>query len=242
MGPKQMPTPDAHLAGQWRGDFRIQEQAKRSPRRSRRLAIGEAHERRGRHRAMGLRSRGVGLVAVCGRLVGAADGDADVVGLLLGKLGEVGAELAEVELGDLLVELLGEEVHLVGVLHLRLVLARLVVRLAQLELGEGLVGERVGHDEGRVAQPRLSRRPSARTMTPWPSGKVYLSHCGLMFMRVVAFSSASIWISLSKWPMLPTMALFFIFFMCSSVMMSLLPVVVMKTSAVEMTSSIVTTW
>mmetsp|Transcript_1839 Transcript_1839/g.5400 ORF Transcript_1839/g.5400 Transcript_1839/m.5400 type:complete len:419 (-) Transcript_1839:34-1290(-) len=93
-----------------------------------------------------------------------------------------------------------------------------------------------------VAQPRLRRRPSARTMTPWPSGKVYLSHCGLMFIRVVAFSSCSIWISLSKWPMLPTMALFFIFFMCSRVMMSLLPVVVMKTSASETRSSIVTTW
>merc|ERR1712087_259650 len=93
-----------------------------------------------------------------------------------------------------------------------------------------------------VAQPRLRRRPSARTMTPWPSGKVYLSHCGLMFIRVVAFSSYSIWISLSKWPMLPTMALFFIFFMCSRVMMSLLPVVVMKTSASEIRSSIVTTW
>merc|ERR1719310_1002544 len=79
-------------------------------------------------------------------------------------------------------------------------------------------------------------------MTPWPSGKVYLSHCGLMFMRVVAFSSFSIWISLSKWPMLPTMALFFIFDMCSSVMMSLLPVVVMITSTSDTTSSRVTTW
>ena len=38
-------------------------------------------------------------------------------------------------------------------------------------------------------------------------------------------------ISLSKWPMLPTMALCFIRAMCSAVMMSLLPVVVMKMSA-----------
>ena len=44
-------------------------------------------------------------------------------------------------------------------------------------------------------------------------------------------------ISLSKWPMLPTMALSFIWAMCSAVMMSLLPVVVMKTSAVPTTSS-----
>merc|ERR1719460_1938951 len=98
------------------------------------------------------------------------------------------------------------------------------------------------NDGWPVAQPRLSRRPSARTITPLPSGKMYLSHCGLMFMRVVAFSSASIWISLSKWPMLPTMAFSFMPFMCSSVMMSLLPVVVMNTSATGTISSIVTTW
>ena len=43
-------------------------------------------------------------------------------------------------------------------------------------------------------------------------------------------------ISLSKWPMLPTMALCFIRPMCSAVMMSLLPVAVMKMSAVSSTS------
>ena len=31
-----------------------------------------------------------------------------------------------------------------------------------------------------VAQPRFSRRPSARMMTPWPSGKMKRSHWGLM--------------------------------------------------------------
>ena len=49
-------------------------------------------------------------------------------------------------------------------------------------------------------------------------------------------------ISLSKWPMLPTMALCFIRAMCSAEMMSLLPVVVMKMSAVSITSSRVVTW
>ena len=44
-------------------------------------------------------------------------------------------------------------------------------------------------------------------------------------------------ISLSKWPMLPTIAWCFIRAMCSAVMMSLLPVAVMKMSAVSMTSS-----
>ena len=44
-------------------------------------------------------------------------------------------------------------------------------------------------------------------------------------------------ISLSKWPMLPTIAWCFIRAMCSAVMMSLLPVAVMKMSAVSTTSS-----
>ena len=49
-------------------------------------------------------------------------------------------------------------------------------------------------------------------------------------------------ISLSKWPMLPTMALFFILAMCSTMMMSLLPVVVMKMSQMSTTSSMGDTW
>ena len=36
-----------------------------------------------------------------------------------------------------------------------------------------------------VAQPRLSRRPSASTSTPWPSGKMKRSTCGLMFCRLI---------------------------------------------------------
>merc|ERR1719198_2472500 len=69
-----------------------------------------------------------------------------------------------------------------------------------------------------------------------------LSTCGLMFKRLVAASSSAIWISLSKWPMLPTMQLFFIAAMCLSVMMSLLPVVVMTMSTpAAIASSIVHT-
>ena len=48
-------------------------------------------------------------------------------------------------------------------------------------------------------------------------------------------------ISLSKWPMLPTMALSFIFDMWSAVMMLRLPVAVMKMSAVDTTFSSVLT-
>ena len=44
-------------------------------------------------------------------------------------------------------------------------------------------------------------------------------------------------ISLSKWPMLPTMALFFILAMSVAMMMSLLPVVVTKMSTWGSTSS-----
>ena len=56
------------------------------------------------------------------------------------------------------------------------------------------------------------------------------------------FFNPAMSISLSKWPMLPTIALSFIFAMCSTVMMSWLPVAVMKMSAVLITSSIVATW
>ena len=49
-------------------------------------------------------------------------------------------------------------------------------------------------------------------------------------------------ISLSKWPMLHTMALCFILAMSSTVMMSRLPVAVTKMSAVPTTSSRVVTW
>ena len=48
-------------------------------------------------------------------------------------------------------------------------------------------------------------------------------------------------ISVSKWPMLPTIALCFIRAMCSTVITFLLPVVVTKRSAVSTTSSSVVT-
>mmetsp|Transcript_28600 Transcript_28600/g.65744 ORF Transcript_28600/g.65744 Transcript_28600/m.65744 type:complete len:633 (+) Transcript_28600:389-2287(+) len=91
------------------------------------------------------------LVAVGGSFVRTSRIHADVVGLVLGQLGEMSAQLTQMEGGHLLVQLLGKQVDLVLVLHLRLVLAGLVVRRAELELGKRLVGERVGHDERRVA-------------------------------------------------------------------------------------------
>ena len=50
------------------------------------------------------------LVAVVVGLVGALDLDAEVVGLLLGQLGQLDAERGEVQPGDLLVEVLGQRV------------------------------------------------------------------------------------------------------------------------------------
>ena len=52
-----------------------------------------------------------------------------------------------------------------------------------------------------------TRRPSARIKIEWPSRKVNLSTCGLMLVRTASEASRrAIWISLSKWPMLQTMA------------------------------------
>ena len=76
------------------------------------------------------------LVAVRVRLVGATHRHVDVIGLLLREHGELRAERWEVEAGDLLVEILREEVDLVS-----LVLPA-VALLPELELREGLVRER----------------------------------------------------------------------------------------------------
>ncbi len=75
------------------------------------------------------------------------------------------------------------------------------------------------------------------------AGNFHSSTCGLMLTRSMplVFARPAMSISLSKWPMLPTMALCFIFAMCSAVMMFLLPVVVTKRSAVSSTSSSVVT-
>ena len=63
----------------------------------------------------------------------------------------------------------------------------------------------------------------------------------LIASRPLTFFSPAMSISLSKWPMLPTIALSFIFAMCSAVMMFRLPVAVTKMSAVDTTFSSVLT-
>jgi hypothetical protein len=80
-----------------------------------------------------------------GGLVGTRDGDADVVGLLGGQLSQLHTQRAQMQAGDLLVQLLGQDVHVVG-----LVLAVAAVG-PQFDLGKGLVGEGGGHHERGVA-------------------------------------------------------------------------------------------
>ncbi len=100
----------------------------------------------------------------------------------------------------------------------------------------------ITNDGWPVALPRFSRRPSERTMIDLPESKIHWSTCGLTTTRFAPeLSSPAMSISLSKWPMLPRMALSFIAFMCSRVMMSLLPVEVITMSAEPIASSTVTT-
>jgi hypothetical protein len=96
------------------------------------------------------------LVAVDIALEGTLDGESEVLGLDLAELGELGVDVVEVEKSDLLVEDLGEnvdtDVELTGLAELDVLLAELLVSsLVQHDLGKDLVGERAGHDEGRVA-------------------------------------------------------------------------------------------
>merc|ERR1719394_412908 len=67
---------------------------------------------------------------------------ADVVRLLLREDGQLRPQRGQVQAGDLLVELLGQQVHLV--------LVPLLLRRQQVDLRQHLVRERARHHEGRV--------------------------------------------------------------------------------------------
>ena len=75
-------------------------------------------------------------------LVGSFLGNAQVAGLIGGQLGQFDVQGVQVGGGNLLVQLLGEHVYA------DLVLSRVA---PQINLGEDLVGEGAGHDEGRVS-------------------------------------------------------------------------------------------
>src|SRR5215217_2973146 len=82
------------------------------------------------------------LVPILVALEGALLVDADIRRLARGELCELGADLLEVERGDLFVEALRKGVDL------SLILGAVG---PELDLGEGLVGEARRHDEARVA-------------------------------------------------------------------------------------------
>mmetsp|Transcript_27939 Transcript_27939/g.75484 ORF Transcript_27939/g.75484 Transcript_27939/m.75484 type:complete len:564 (-) Transcript_27939:105-1796(-) len=84
------------------------------------------------------------LVPVVSRLEGASSGDVHIGGLLGGELGELGAQAGQVQHGHLLVQVLGQHVHLTFV-------AAGGALVPQLQLGNHLVGEGAGHDERGVA-------------------------------------------------------------------------------------------
>merc|ERR1719440_1504498 len=83
-----------------------------------------------------------GLVSVMVGLEGTVLVHADVICLVFVQLGQLHSQMFKVKGGYLLVKLLGEEVY-----------SDLVVfgMTPQLDLGKHLVGERVGHHEGRVS-------------------------------------------------------------------------------------------
>jgi len=97
----------------------------------------------------------------------------NVVSLLFAELGQVGTESWQVEQGHLLVQLLGQQVHIV--------LVRLGggVIAIKIDLRQGLVGERAGHHEGWMASGTAKVEKAARgqhndTMTIWEDKAVNL--------------------------------------------------------------------
>lgn len=80
------------------------------------------------------------LIAIEIGFEGSLDGNADVVGLLLGEFGQFHADFGEVQTGNFLVEMFGQAID-----------AGFVVMLPEFKLGEGLVGEGVAHHEGGVS-------------------------------------------------------------------------------------------
>ena len=93
-----------------------------------------------------------------------------------------------------------------------------------------------------MAQPRLTRRPSARRIKCRPFFIVYRSTCGLMLSLLAQLSFSHLTSnSQSKCPMLQTMVSSNMFEKCSPFRMSLQPVVVTYRRASVRVSSIVDT-
>merc|ERR1719220_1234376 len=95
--------------------------------------------------------------------------------------------------------------------HLLIERLRQQVDIILVCLGLFPILQEITNDGWPVAQPKFNNLPEAKTITPCPSGKTNRSTCGLMFSTLIPGkpSRPAISISLSKWPMLPTIALFF---------------------------------
>jgi len=77
-----------------------------------------------------------------------------------------------------------------------------------------------------VAHPKFNNLPSAKIKTPCPSGNTHLSNYGLILTLTIPGHdlTPAISISLSKWPIFPTIALFFIYDICVAKIIFLFPV------------------
>jgi len=169
------------------------------------------------------------------RLVRAFHRHADVVGLGFGEGREVDAEFFQVEACDLFVEDLRERIDDTAfVLDAGDGLLALGIE-PEVDLSDGLVREGGTHHEARVAGSAAEVEQAAfgEHEDAVAVGEIHSSYCGLISLRLMPgiFLRPAMSISLSKWPMLPTMARCFILLICAALMMPVLPVVVTKMSA-----------
>merc|ERR1712072_254489 len=95
-------------------------------------------------------------VAVVVTLEWAIRANIDVISLLLGEDGEVGTKGRKVQLGNLLIQTLGQEVHVVLVCLVGGVVP------VQINLGKSLIGEGARHDERWVASGAAKVEETAR--------------------------------------------------------------------------------
>lgn len=96
------------------------------------------------------------LVTVDVALERTLDRQTKVLGLDGGELGELNVDVVKVQKSNLLVKDLGQnvdtDIELSGLAELDVLVAECLIRgLVQHDLGKDLVGERAGHDKGRVA-------------------------------------------------------------------------------------------
>merc|ERR1712066_362770 len=98
------------------------------------------------------------LIAVCVRLEGTVALDTDVVRLFLGERGHLRSKRRQMQIGDLLVEVLRQQVHLI------LVGLGLLPILQQVKLRKHLIGERTRHHERGVSSgaPQVHQAASSK--------------------------------------------------------------------------------